>query len=66
MLKVDARAGKASLRAQQAVTVMLAVGRTSLCGQPVSQIHGPMYSVSIFAYYLGLLFVTRLAPRAPC
>ena len=35
-------------------------------GEWASKIHGPMYSVSIFAHHLGLLFVTRLAPRAPC
>jgi hypothetical protein len=35
-------------------------------GEPVSENHDPMYPISIFAHHLGLLFVTRLAPRAPC
>jgi hypothetical protein len=34
--------------------------------EPASEIHGPMCTVSIFARHLGLLFETRLAPRAPC
>ena len=43
-----------------------AIKGTSLCCEPVSQIHGPVYSVSISAHHLGLLFVTGLVPRAPC
>jgi hypothetical protein len=29
----------------------------------VSENHGPMYSASVFAHHLGVLLVTRLAPR---
>ena len=37
---------------------------TSLCETLKLNLH-TTYSVSIFAHHLGLLFVTKLAPRAP-